>query len=63
MLVILSPAKSQNFVDRLPDVKSSQPQAKSDTKILVNELKKLNKAKIKTLMSVSDKIAILNFER
>lgn len=63
MLAILSPAKKQDYNESLPQVKATQPQEKNETSILVNELKKLKPLTIKKLMSVSDKIADLNFHR
>ena len=63
MLVILSPAKKQNFDALTLNCKFTQPQEKNETSILINELKKLKTAKIKSLMSVSDNIAKLNYER
>ena len=63
MLVILSPAKKQDHTQESYDFKVTQAQEKCQSAILVDELKKLTVNKIKSVMSVSDKIAKLNYER
>ncbi len=63
MIILLSPAKKQDFETNYPDIEATQPLAKKDTSILVDTLKKLKQSQIGKLMGVSDKIAELNFER
>lgn len=63
MIILLSPAKKQDFETTFPEVDATQPLAKKDTAQLVDTLKQLKKSQIAKLMGVSDKIAELNFQR
>jgi cytoplasmic iron level regulating protein YaaA (DUF328/UPF0246 family) len=63
MLILLSPAKKQDFETKYPHLDATKPLAHKESAILVEELKKLKKAQISKLMSVSDKIADLNYQR
>ncbi len=62
MITLLSPSKGQNF--DVTDVEThSQPQLLSMTKQLMDELKDMRVSEIKSLMSISDRLAELNHER
>ncbi len=62
MKILLSPSKGQNF--DVTDVdKHSQPQLLSQSEQLMAELKKKQPSEIKSLMSVSDRLAELNHTR
>ncbi|WKN41634.1 peroxide stress protein YaaA [Tunicatimonas pelagia] len=66
MLTILSPSKTQDFSDSSIDVSklpNSTPALLDESEKLVRELKKKSVEDIAQLMSVSEKIAILNHER
>lgn len=63
MLVILSPAKKQEFETRHPELEATKPRAIKESALLVETLKKLSRSQIKTLMKVSDAIADLNYQR
>lgn len=63
MLVLLSPAKKQNFDQDLKTTDATQPAMKKQAAMLVDELKTLKTSQIAKLMGVSDNIAKLNFER
>ncbi len=63
MLLIISPAKSLDFESPFPQVKSTTPTFFNDTKKLVSQLKKLSAKDLETLMSISPKLAELNFKR
>ena len=63
MKVIISPAKTQDFEKPTTTKKFTQPTLLKQTKVLMKELEKLSKKDIVKLMSVSDKIAELNYER
>lgn len=63
MLVLLSPAKKQNFNQDLKTLDATQPSMKKQAAILVDVLKALKTSQIAKLMSVSDNIAKLNYER
>lgn len=63
MLILLSPAKTQEFETLYPHHEATQPEAIKEITTLMTILKSLNKAEIATLMHVSDKIAALNYQR
>ena len=63
MLIILSPAKSLNFEAKIPTVKTTIPNFLSESKILVDKLKKLSGPDIEKLMKISPKLAELNWQR
>lgn len=63
MLILLSPAKTQEFETTYPQVEATQPQALEDIALLITQLKSLKKNDIATLMQVSEKIATLNYQR
>ena len=63
MLMVISPAKTLDFDSPLATSKNSQPRLLDQSQQLINELQKLAPHDISTLMSVSDKIGTLNFDR
>lgn len=63
MLTILSPAKTLNFESQIITKKSSTPVFMKETEVLVEVLKTLTASDIEKLMSVSPKLAALNYER
>ena len=63
MLILLSPAKNMNF-DAAPDApRATKPAFLKDTGELSETTRKLTRAKIKSLMGISEKLADLNYER
>jgi cytoplasmic iron level regulating protein YaaA (DUF328/UPF0246 family) len=63
MKVILSPAKSINDQVDFIDIEYSQPIFQEESAQLIKKLSKLSQRQIKKLMSVSDQIAELNYNR
>lgn len=64
MLILISPAKSLDFETKFSNCKNqTQPIFKEEISTLISALKKLSAAEISQLMSVSPKLAELNFER
>lgn len=63
MLILLSPAKSLNFEIEVKTSEHSVPQFLTDSKILVDELRKFSPKKLSELMEISDKLAVLNHQR
>lgn len=65
MKVILSPSKTQDFQEyKLPSgVEASTPEFSSEIKQLVGKLKILNPDELSSLMSLSDKLTDLNYQR
>lgn len=62
MLILLSPSKGQDF-DQNPLQEHTQPVLLSESEVLAKQLKKYKPNKIAELMSVSENIAELNYER
>ncbi len=63
MLIVLSPAKSLNFEPQNITKKSTRPVFREETGILTARLKEMSTSDIASLMSVSEKLASLNYER
>ena len=63
MLVLLSPAKSLDYESPLLTKRATQPRLTERAGELVDQLRKLSPEQLKTLMSISDKLAELNHER
>ncbi len=63
MLILLSPAKNLNF-DDVPDAPAAtKPALAKDAGEIADVAKKLTRAKLRSLMSISEKLADLNHER
>ena len=63
MITLLSPAKSLDYDSPCLTDRSTQARLKSDTAVLIDQLKKLSSEEVGSLMNVSDKLAVLNHER
>lgn len=63
MLIILSPAKSLDFTSKYDHPSPTQPYFASDTKKLINDLKKFSPQDLADLMELSQNLAQLNYER
>ena len=63
MLVVLSPAKNLDVEPVNVSLQATQPELMSETRELVDTCKQLSPANLASLMSISDKLAILNVER
>ncbi len=63
MLVLISPAKTLDMEQAAPIVEFSQPEFLRESKQLINELRHLAPQDISALMSISDKLGALNFDR
>ena len=61
MIILLSPSKNMNEYDHLDCF--SQPEFLNKSKLLMNELTKMNINEIKNFMGISQKLAELNFNR
>lgn len=63
MLILLSPAKNMNF-ETAPDApRATKPALLEHTRELSETTRKLTRAKLKSLMKISDNLADLNYER
>ncbi|BDR55778.1 peroxide stress protein YaaA [Xylocopilactobacillus apis] len=63
MIILISPAKKLDFKSPLLTQKFTQPQYLSDAKVLIKYCQKLTPADLQSLMSISPKLAELNYER
>lgn len=63
MLILISPAKTLDFESASPNVKTTEPDFLPDSSKLIETLQKASPSKISKLMSISDKLAELNYER
>lgn len=62
MIILLSPAKSLDFESKGSDL-YTEPVYTEEANTLINSLKKKSKPALKKLMSISDKLADLNYQR
>lgn len=63
MIVLLSPAKSIDMLSESPIDASSQPKLLEESKVLIKQLRGIEKDELKKLMGISDKLAELNVNR
>jgi cytoplasmic iron level regulating protein YaaA (DUF328/UPF0246 family) len=63
MLILLSPSKTQDFINPTPFADYTQPALLEESKLLMKELKKFSEEEISGLMHISGKLATLNYER
>ncbi len=63
MKILLSPAKSLDFESKLPTEKTTQPDFLAEAEKLNAVLEKKSKKQLQDLMSISDNLAELNYQR
>lgn len=63
MKILISPAKSLDFESDIPEVAATQSNFLKESKIINKVLKQKTPAELQGLMSISDKLAELNWER
>lgn len=63
MKIVLSPAKSLNYESDLPKNRGTQPQFLETAAQINRKLERMSKKEIGDLMSISDKLADLNYTR
>ncbi len=63
MKIVISPAKSLNFEKELPTTQFTQPSLLKESKKVHAVLKQQSPAELSQLMSISDKLAELNWQR
>ncbi len=63
MIITLSPSKGQDFESAAPTQTYSIPIQLSESEVLVEQLKKLSKSNISELMSISENLSELNYQR
>lgn len=63
MLMVISPAKKLDDEQNAPIKKSSQPELLDDAQMLIDDLRKLAPQDVSSLMGISDKLGVLNYDR
>ncbi|WP_317932115.1 peroxide stress protein YaaA [Halioxenophilus sp. WMMB6] len=63
MLLVISPAKTLDFETKPVTKTATQPDFLADSALLIDELRELAPQDISALMSISDKLGVLNFDR
>ncbi len=63
MLMVISPAKTLDYESAPVTKTATQPDFLEDSAELIDELRELAPHDISTLMSISDKLGVLNFDR
>jgi cytoplasmic iron level regulating protein YaaA (DUF328/UPF0246 family) len=63
MKIVISPAKSLNFEKQVPTNRFSEPKFLKEATTIQNTLKKKKPKQLMALMSISDKLAELNWQR
>lgn len=63
MKIVVSPAKTLDYETKLPTSRSKQPQFLEEAETLNKKLERKTKSEIADLMSISDKLAELNYQR
>lgn len=63
MIITLSPSKGQEFETSAATAIQTQPQQLADSRVLIDELRRIDSASLRQLMDISENIANLNVER
>jgi len=63
MLMVISPAKTLDFETPVTVSKTTQPEFLDSAETLIEQLRELSPAQVSGLMSISDKLGLLNFDR
>lgn len=63
MLMLISPAKKLDIDTPAPIKKSTQATLLEDAQLLMNDLRQLAPQDVSSLMGISDKLGVLNYER
>ncbi|SDK40659.1 peroxide stress protein YaaA [Microbulbifer yueqingensis] len=63
MLIVISPAKTLDYESEIPELDTTQPEFLKDAAALVQELRELGPQDISSLMKISDKLGVLNYDR
>ncbi|UHQ53933.1 peroxide stress protein YaaA [Microbulbifer sp. YPW16] len=63
MLIVISPAKTLDYDSEIPELDTTQPEFLRDSATLVKELRALGPQDISSLMKISDKLGVLNYDR
>ncbi|WP_237067910.1 peroxide stress protein YaaA [Microbulbifer guangxiensis] len=63
MLIVISPAKTLDYESEIPKLETTRPDFLDDSAKLIKELRELSPQDISSLMKISDKLGVLNYDR
>ncbi|MFV8782972.1 peroxide stress protein YaaA [Microbulbifer sp. SA54] len=63
MLIVISPAKTLDYESDIPQLDTTQPDFLKESAALIKELRDLSPQQISSLMKISDKLGVLNYDR
>ncbi|WP_193163251.1 peroxide stress protein YaaA [Microbulbifer hainanensis] len=63
MLIVISPAKTLDYDSEIPALDTTQPDFLKESAALIKELRELSPQQISSLMKISDKLGVLNYDR
>lgn len=63
MKIVVSPAKTLDFESKLPTTRATQPKFLEEAELINNKLERKSKKAVADLMSISDNLAELNYQR
>jgi len=63
MLTVISPAKSLDFENDTPSLRTTKPRYLAQSQEIIDQIKKLAPQEVASLMRLSDKLAVLNYDR
>lgn len=66
MLIVISPAKTLDYESPTPllaELETSQPDFLKESAALIRELRRLSPQQVSSLMKISDKLGVLNYDR
>ncbi|WP_444958982.1 peroxide stress protein YaaA [Microbulbifer sp. ZKSA002] len=63
MLIVISPAKTLDYESDIPSLETTQPDFLKESAVLIKELRELSPQQVSSLMKISDKLGVLNYDR
>ncbi|WP_444943197.1 peroxide stress protein YaaA [Microbulbifer sp. ZKSA006] len=63
MLIVISPAKTLDYDSDIPSLETTQPDFLQESAALIKELRELSPQQVSSLMKISDKLGVLNYDR
>lgn len=63
MLIVISPAKTLDYESDIPSLETTQPDFLKESAALIKELRELSPQQVSSLMKISDKLGVLNYDR
>ena len=63
MKIVISPSKSLNYISDVPTIKFTEAAYLKEAEVVMKKLKKFSPKELSELMSISDKLAAMNWQR